>query len=453
MSDLWPQKLLDDLPYPGPTTGWLADPSNAPAWWTDVRLSRFRPTQVSGCVLWLDPRVTDGIVLANATITDGANLHSATWTHTNVTPVYNQDGLGGTQFTVSSTTTPRATQSIANSGVSLTAQPPCTITVKYKAGTAPFLLIESVASAANRTWVNLSTHAVGTSGANHSGGSVSAPDSLGYRTVSMTMNANALGTTPNVRLQLVSADNVTTGASVGQTIWLKEATVDQPRIAAYNNLATGVASSFAQGTVNNQPGYEAAGINGQAAIRSYVAASATQYLASTEAAVMSLFSGDDTPWYMAAVVLPRQTIASESSSVFSAYSGASDNLSALLQDNGGIGPWAVYRRSGAGSIEAEVSTTHGGTGTPQVIEAWFTGSQVFISKDGGTPNPNGTTSTQGAQSPAAMRLMAFGTSAGARMSLGATVAFSRVPSNDERSWIRQGLARGGPSPYGISVAA
>jgi hypothetical protein len=450
MVDLWPQKLLKERPY-GLKTGWLADPQNVPSWWTDVTLQSFAPTQISGCVLWLDPRVTDGIVLANASITDGLRL-STGWTHTNVTPSLNEDGLGGTLFTVSSTTTPRATQSITNVGTSTTAQPPCTITVKYKAGTAPFLLVESVAAAANRTWVNLSTHAIGTSGANHSGVSVSAPDSLGYRTVSVTMNANALGTAPAARFALVSADNATTGASVGQTIWLKEATVDQPRIGAYNNLATEVASSFSQGTVSNQPGYEVAGINGQAAIRSYVAASATQYLTSTEAAVMSLFSGDDTPWYLAAVVLPRQTIASESSAVFSAFSSGSDNLSALLQDNGGIGPWAVYRRAGSGSIEAEVSTTHGGSGAAQVVEAWFTGSQVFISKDGATPNPNGATSTQGAITPTAMRLLAFGTSAGAKMSLGAVTAFSRVPSSEERSWIRQGLARGGPSPYGIQAA-
>jgi hypothetical protein len=441
MADLWPQKLLDELPYPGPTTGWLADPANAPAWWPEVRLSRFRPTQVSGCVLWLDPRVTEGVVLANASIGDGANLHSSSWTHTNVTPSYNQDGLGGTQFTVSSTTTPRATQNIANSGTHTTAQPPCTITVKYKAGTAPFLLVESVAAAANRTWVNLSTHAIGTSGANHSAVSVSAADSLGYRTVSVTMNANALGTTPTARFTLVSADNVTTGASVGQTIWLKDATVDQPR-ANLVNLVSGAA--WTQSTAFLQLGYEVTGINGQACVRGY----GSQYVLSTEAAVIAAASGDDKALTLVAVL---DKVAADDVLIGLANAASTGNTNY----------WDLVRldsfRASKGDSGANTALA---TGTamangPHVVTLSFAGTTVTATTDGVT-TMNAAAFNVGSTTLDTIALFCRPRSTPAEIGsgrLGACALYNRVLTADELAYVRQGLARGGSDPYGIQVAA
>jgi hypothetical protein len=442
MSDLWPQKLLRELPYPRPKTGWLADPQNAPAWLDDVHLAHFSPFQVASCVLWLDPRESDGVVLADCSITDGARL-STGWTHLNVTPTLNQDGLGGTLFTVSSTTTPRATQNIATCATNSTANPPYTITVKYKSGTAPFLMVETGNVTLNRTWVNLATHAIGTSGSSHSGASVGAVDQLGYRTISVTCLVNGAGTA-TCRFSLVSADNVTTGASVGQTIWLKEATVSQPRVRSLHNLATGLAASFDQATVNNQPGYEVAGIGGQAAIRSY---GQTQFLLSAEAAVAAMFSGTDKAWTL--IWVGQQKVTTGTQGLWGARQNASSTP--IVQFSTSSGQYTLDKRDDASTL---VPRTGGTPNTSvHVFEIEHTGQATTIYRDGVQLH----TGAQDVGATTLDRMIIHGlTVAGANSpdaSSGAWVGHSRVLTAAERSWIRRGLATGGPSPYGIAVAA
>jgi hypothetical protein len=446
MADLWPTKLLENLPYPRPTTGWLADPQNAPAWLDDVHLAHFSPLQVAGCALWLDPRVTDGIVLANTSITDGATLNTG-WTQTNVTPSYNQDGVGGTQFTVSSTTNPRVTQTPATLAFHVSAQPPCTITVKYKAGTVPFLLLETLAAASHRTWINLATHAVGTLAANHAV-TISAPDALGYRTVTLVFSVAT--SAPTARFQFTSADNVTTGASVGQTIWLKEATVDQPRVGALMNLVSGV--SAAQATVNSQLGYEAAGIGGQPAVRAYVAASSIQFLDLTEAAVLNLVSGSDKA-HTLFLVVKAQGLASEAGALVS-WNAVSPAKYDLVQDSTGAGPLLLSKRGdadGAG-LTLTSSYNHSNLTSGAVIEITHTGTVASVSVNGATASS--AAQDAGTLTPTTLRLLGRSVFAiGAKYSLGAVVGFSRVLTATERSWVRRGLAVGGSDPYGIAVAA
>lgn len=437
MSDLWPQKLLENLPYPRPTTGWLADPQNAPAWLDDVHRAHFSATQVAGCVLWLDSRESDGIVLANASITDGSALNTG-WTHTNVTPTLNQDGVGGTLFTVSSTTTPRATQNIATCATHTTAQAPCTITVKYKAGTAPFLLVESVAAAANRTWVNLSTHAIGTSGANHSGVSISAPDSLGYRTVSVTMVANALGTAPTARFTLVNADNVTTGASVGQTIWLKEATVDQPRASALVEHVSGL--SLPQATVNLQLGYEATGLNGHPCIRGY----GSQYNLLPVPALIAAASGDDKPLTVVAV-LDKTTAEDVVIGLAAAAGSGNTNYWDLIRLDS-------FRLSkGDGSANTALATGTAMANGPHVVAITYSGTTASAKTDGVTTINNaalnvGSTTLDSAGLFCRPRSSPVEIGAGR---LGAVAVYSRVLTDAELAHVQAGMAK----RFDLSLAA
>jgi hypothetical protein len=397
----------------------------------------FTVLQAAGCLAHFDLSDPASVFLANASIANGSDLATPGWTHTDVTASLNQDGLGGTRFTVSTATAPQASQNITNCGVNATANPPCAIAVKYKSGTIPFLLVETRSgTAANRTWINLGTHAVGTSGASHSVSAPSAPDGDGYRTVVVTMNAN--GGTPKVQFSFVNADNSTTAASVGQTIWLKTATVSQTRVRGLRNRITG--QWWLQLTNNNQPGYEAIGVNGLPAMRSYIAGSAAHYLQSTEASVLAAFTGDDKPWTIVASVLPRQNIATESSTLFSAYSAASDNFTGLLQDNGGIGPWTVHRRDGV-TLEAEQSSTHGGAGTARVVGAWFTGTAVSLTLDGATPSPNGSLSSRAALAPTTMRLLAYGSNGGGNMSLGTLAIWARSLNAGEFETVSEALGR------------
>lgn len=443
MSDLWPTKLLKGLPYPGPTTGWLADVDAD--WWAQLRLEQFSPQTIPGCVLYLDPSDPDGITLTDATFQNGSTLTGAGWSDNDVTSLVNADGFGGSRFTVSSATAPTLTQTPGSCATHATAMPPLTLAVKYAAGaTVPAFCLESRLSgpgAADRTWFLPATNAIGTAGSAHSAASISAPDANGYRTASVTVNS--CGGTPTFRIRCCSANGVTTGASVGQLITLKDATVSQTRVASLVNLVSGI--SWAQGTVNNQLGYLATGLNGRPCVRNY----SSQYILSTEAPVLAAMNGSD-PAFTVIYAIRYHTV---------------DNIVLSIGDSGSTNHWAYVGASGVGSRAAaqrrDATTTFtaqsgiNGLNTDALIQEWYTssaGTEMSHRRNGAAADPNAATLNAGTVGANQCGLLTWARntpSAGALASLGSLVMFNRALSDTERSFVRRALA----AKYNIAVAA
>ncbi len=399
------------------------------------RLRGFDPRLVDGLTLWFDPGDANARVLTTATIADGTDLSQGSWSKGAIASVSpNDDGVGDKVTTTSGSGTNNwVSQTLGNASQNATACPTYYFVFELKAGTATWVEVDTCSGTGRTIWLDLATGTQGTTPSGISNVVISAEDGDGYRRYSLELNSTSGA--PEFTIRAVGGDGVTTNPGNGILFYVKSVAVSQPRVASLLNKATGI--WWAQGTANNQPGFEPAGLGGLATIRSY----SSQFLESTEPKVVQTFSGLNRPWTIMGSVIPRHNVATQSNSVFSAFSGSTDNLTVIYQDNGGIGPWAIRRVDSLGVLTDNQSAIHGGANVPHVVEAWFTGIKVSITLDGKAPSPNGATNDRATISPTTARLFSFGTGGSSRTAMGTFLVYNRALTPSERQYLRRGLGQ------------
>ncbi len=402
-------------------------------------VATFDATKISGCVFDVDPSDLGTRVLTFGSVANGSDFSNATWTKAGVTVIANDttDPDGTTtadRITATSTgITSRILQNIVNGSIGNCIRG---FILYAKRNDVDWLFIESRNSgtAVDRTWFNINTGVVGTTGTNHSGAAIVAVGGGWWRiTLTVTASGNA-----NFAIYLSSGDTIATGPTGAQYLWLWGAAVDETRIAGMINRASGV--TWSQPAANNQPGITT--MNGRTAIRAF----STSWILSTEAAVVAAFSGEDKPHTL--ILANKLQVVSSLAMFFSAGNSAqaTDYEHYFGQTSTGGGRLSTV-------IADNATTSTGAAGNnlvlpdivnPHVLE-WYTniaGQTIFFQIDGGAPSPNGANFNVGVVTTDRVVYLARARSVVSSPASGLVGRFSflsRALSAAERSYVRVGL--------------
>lgn len=399
----------------------------------------FNPYRISGVALDLNPSDPSGVTTTAATLSDESNFSA--WTNGGGFAVTSDDDGDADLLTSTGETDAYVMQNLGNMAFGASGITPCTYSVQIKNDSGEWLLVQTTSSSPgnNRTWIDLDTWEVGTSGANHEDVTVSEPDQDGYRTISITVGASAGGL--QFWLRLVANNGSTTQVEAGQEIWAKNASVSQVRVSGLVNLISDTA--VAQATANNQPGWEEDGINGKSAIRSYVPASATHFLATTEEDVLDLVDGDDTPHTLFFVVDPQGDASSEH--VIAAWLG-SDSAAYVISTAATTGAITITKRGDAddSAVTFTSSYTLADLADGVVLVIRNNGETVDVRVNDGALDSGSLDA--GEFTPTSFRLLAS-SSAGSNLSMGRVLGYGRTLTDGEVTYLVRGLARA----YGLSL--
>lgn len=323
------------------------------------------------------------VTVQDASVANGSAFDQASWTKTQVTVTANADGTADRITVDVAATTPTVSQNVANAGINSTLNPPMIFTVDVQSADVVWILIETRATIANnRTWFRIDgTPSVGTNGANHTGAANTDVD--GYRRLTLTMNANA--STAIFAIRPVDADNSVTTSGDGTSFLAKNASVVQRRVSGITNRLTGSAD-MAMATAGLQLGYDATGYNGGPCCVGY----GSQYLLSTEAAIIAALSGTDKPHTLfAAAQCPTSPDALQS--FFGAgNSGTATNSTrmwgTITTGNGRLR--ASHLDDAAGNAGVEAAANLASTTNPFLAEYYTTGTAMSIQENGAAADPN-----------------------------------------------------------------
>ncbi len=261
-------------------------------------------------------------------------------------------------------------------------QAPLVLSIKAKFVSVQWLVIEShAATAANQTFFDIQNGTVGTNGANHSGGTISAADGSGYRTLSVQVDVN---TVANIfRVYLSTADVTITVPASTTNVLLKEATATQVRLASCSNRVSAV--SWANATVATQFEYEATGLGSKPCIRGRT----SSILVSTEAAVVAAFGTDAA--YTLFYVAQWDTSMDFTGAVFGAgNSGTATSKTRLIgSSTSGLGRHINTVIDDAVATFSATATSDAANQTSAKVVEWFTtGTAASCQENGGTANPS-----------------------------------------------------------------
>lgn len=322
-----------------------------------------------------------------ASVANGDDFGNASWTKNQVTVTVNQDGVAD-KVEVAVAATSSFVSSALTSAQNSTFQVPLTLTVMAKFVDVQWLVIESrAATAANQTFFDIQNGVIGTNGASHSGATISAADGSGYRTLSVTVNAN--GGTNIFRIYLSTADVTITVPVPTTNVLLKTATATQLRCSGITNRKTGVAWTNASATT--QPGYEATGVGGKPCIHGYQ----VQQMISGEAAVVAAFATDAAHTLFYIVDFDNADL---STSVFGVGNSGFNTSRTRAYGTGITGTGrhnCACQDDAAANFNVQAGTDMVSPTDPKVVEWFTTGTAMSCQDNGGAAAPNAASQDSG----------------------------------------------------------
>jgi hypothetical protein len=409
--------------------------------------ARFNPTKLSGCVLDIDASDAGTYTTVAASLTAGSDFSNAAWTKTNVTVIANDttDPDGGSladRVTVSVATTPNIGQ-LPTGASNASAKVPTAFVFYIKRNDVNWIYVDTRASssaAADKTWFDIQNVVVGTTGSAHGSVSITSVGS-GWLRVNLTCNSCAGSTT--FKIFAVTADNVTTSASVGQYFWLYGAAITEVRYSAILNKASGV--SWANGTADLQPGF--ATLNGRTMIAGY----GGQEIISAEAAVFAI--GVNSVAHTLLMAAQATLIDSNACAFGMGASATATNRTRCWGTNiNGSGRWRHTTINDAGTTVTSEHTPDGANATMTIVEFWTPGTVMSISMNGDTASPNAGAHNPGTLTCDRSSIMSRPDSTpDSRWTgyVGRVAAFNRELSAAERSYVRVGLG----NQWAVAVTA
>jgi hypothetical protein len=299
-----------------------------------------------------------------ASVAEPSALDQVSWTKIGVTVTANNDGVR--DLLTANATTANTAQAPANASTTQ----PIILTVDVKRVASDVLFVQTSSSAAGRTWFNILTGTVGTTGANHSAVSIT---SLGAGEWRITLTAS---THTTYALCHADADNTLT-CTAGHSFLASNASVTQVRATAFDNLVSGV--SWSEVVANLQPLYVANAFGTKPGLRFHGAQSIT----STEAAVVAALAGSS-PAFTFICVHALASADVTGTMLGGGNSGVSTNRSIILGQSAiGSGFYLYSRIDDSGNSNSWDVLASPNTAAHMLAVRTSDGQQVYFSLDGG----------------------------------------------------------------------